>query len=207
MSRPNTILEFVQALRGESFDMPDPLQLPEVVISRGVAVAMLTNNPRKRLLIDMNKTVVATPQNLFTFLQMPQQESPWIFAEDGIAIVGRIPPAVSVVPSYTTVALEEKLPDTLADEFCSLVAQWERETFMDSSLTVIFTHPAYQKIIGMGKDALTLILRELEVNSGQWFYALVNIVRADVAKEAGATTFAEARDAWLEWGRKQGYLR
>ena len=91
-------------------------------------------------------------------------------------------------------------------EFRSLVEQWEQETLFHSSLSLIFTHPAYQRIMAMGKPALPLILSELQKKSGQWFYALRYITGSDIAAEAEAKTFSEAREAWLEWGRNNNYI-
>ena len=86
---------------------------------------------------------------------------------------------------------------TLETEFRTLVDQWCRETGMHSSLTIIWTHPAYQMIIGMGKDALPFILDELRQNRAHWFYALKCIARKDVASHTH--TPEEARDAWIKW--------
>ncbi|MGD0058248.1 MAG: hypothetical protein ABSD58_02410 [Verrucomicrobiia bacterium] len=96
--------------------------------------------------------------------------------------------------------------DRLKIEFHSLVSQWERETSFQSSLGVRFTHPAYVRIIGMGRDALPLVFSELSRKPGHWFYALTNIVGKDVAAESGAKTFAQASDAWLRWGKDHNYI-
>jgi hypothetical protein len=96
--------------------------------------------------------------------------------------------------------------ESTADEFYSLLPQWERETGFHSSLAVKFTHPAYQRIIGMGTPALPLILAEFKRKPGHWIYALTQIAGKDHAAEVGANTFAEAREAWLKWGHDNGYI-
>jgi hypothetical protein len=92
----------------------------------------------------------------------------------------------------------------LVAEFNKLVAQWREETFFQSSLGEIFTNESYQRIMAMGRDALPLILSELQKKPGHWFYALEKIVGYDVAGEA--KNFADARAAWLEWGNLNDYI-
>ncbi len=65
-------------------------------------------------------------------------------------------------------------------------------------------HPAYQQIIGMGKEAIPLILQELERTRGHWLWALFAITKQDPAPEGA--TFDEAVDAWLEWGKRPNHL-
>jgi hypothetical protein len=64
--------------------------------------------------------------------------------------------------------------------------------------------PAYQQIIGMGKDALPFIFRELRRTRGHWIWALASILRED--KGGAGMNFREAVDAWLNWGKNNGYL-
>lgn len=92
----------------------------------------------------------------------------------------------------------------LKQEFQRLVKEWEAETSFHSSLGEIFTNEAYQRIMAMGREALPWIFGELQRRPGHWFYALAKIVGRDVAKDA--TSFAEARSVWLEWGRKNHYI-
>ena len=57
-------------------------------------------------------------------------------------------------------------------EFLRLVQQWRAETEFSSSLTEMAAHPAYQRIIGMGRLALPMIFRELVAEPDHWFWAL-----------------------------------
>lgn len=86
---------------------------------------------------------------------------------------------------------------TIADRFQELVAQWKRETIIDSSVQRRVMHPAYQHIIGLGPDALPLILDELEREPDYWFWALTAITGEDPARDE--TTLAGARQRWLDW--------
>lgn len=94
--------------------------------------------------------------------------------------------------------------DELAHEFAVLVKQWKRETGFRSSLSERFTHPAYQRVMAMGKAALPFILQDLRDTSDHWFYALRFIVGKDIGE--GAASVGEARAKWLEWGYKNDYL-
>ncbi len=48
--------------------------------------------------------------------------------------------------------------------FESLSSQWKKETELLSNVTTKCTHVAYQKIIGMGQDAVPLILKDMKEN-------------------------------------------
>jgi hypothetical protein len=95
----------------------------------------------------------------------------------------------------------------LANEFAALATEWKRETGYHSSLSKKFTHPAYQRIMAMGKPALSLILRDLRQSSGHWFYAL-RFIAGEEAKDVavGADTIEDARKAWLKWGYDKEYI-
>jgi hypothetical protein len=89
-------------------------------------------------------------------------------------------------------------------EFNELASQWYRETRKVSSAEQMVLNPSYQKIIGMGKDALPFIFKELQKTRGHWIWALAMILRDDKAKPG--MKFREAVDAWLEWGKTNGYI-
>ena len=90
------------------------------------------------------------------------------------------------------------------DLFNDLVTRWRRETDHISSITKTVMHRDYQTIIGMGPRAVPLILEELRDRGGHWFWALRSITRGNPAD--GCVQFDAARLAWLEWGRREGYL-
>ena len=88
--------------------------------------------------------------------------------------------------------------------FEALAEKWKRETRHVSSITRTSMHPAYQQIIGMGEPAVRFILRDFEANGGHWLWALHAITREDPAQEGD--DFDSAVKAWLNWGRKKGYI-
>src|SRR5947209_7891445 len=68
---------------------------------------------------------------------------------------------------------------SLQRRFADLVRQWKEATRFASSITDMATHPAYQQLIGMGKEALPLILDELRREPDHWFWALKAITGED----------------------------
>jgi hypothetical protein len=93
----------------------------------------------------------------------------------------------------------------LETTFYSLVEQWKSETRGISSTEQLSVHPAYQQIIGMGRDVIPLLLRELEKNSGRWFWALKSISREEPVTPEQRGKTKEMISAWLNWGREKGY--
>ena len=96
--------------------------------------------------------------------------------------------------------------ESLEATFQSLLERWRRETRYQSSSTTICTHKAYQRIIGLGKPVLPLILREMEQRPGQWFWALRAITGEEPEPEAMAGDVVGLSRVWIEWGRDNGIL-
>jgi type I restriction enzyme M protein len=88
--------------------------------------------------------------------------------------------------------------------FNELAEQWRTETGMLSVIQQKAMNPAYQRIIGLGKSALPLILKSLQNKPEHWLWALRAIAGEEIA--AGALDFKAAVVAWLAWGKRKGYL-
>ncbi|BDA67387.1 hypothetical protein RIVM261_081520 [Rivularia sp. IAM M-261] len=89
--------------------------------------------------------------------------------------------------------------------FLELAEQWRRETGVLSVTSKISMHPAYQRIIGMGQPVVPLIMRELEREPDHWFWALTAITGANPVKEKQRGRLDQMAQAWLAWGRENGY--
>jgi hypothetical protein len=89
--------------------------------------------------------------------------------------------------------------------FRKLVNQWRSQTRGISSTTELIMHPAYQQIIGLGKDAIPFLLKELEQKSGRWFWALKSITREYPVPQEHQGNTQYMIKAWLDWGRDHGY--
>jgi hypothetical protein len=88
--------------------------------------------------------------------------------------------------------------------FESLAGRWEQETGAFSTIIDKVTHPAYQRIIGLGPAAIPLILRRIRERPGYWFWALEALTGVDPAQDADG--FDTAVGAWLRWGRGQRFI-
>lgn len=90
-------------------------------------------------------------------------------------------------------------------DFDALVAQWRPRARRVSVPETVAMLPAYQQMIGLGRDAIPLILGRLATDpSSHWFWALEAIAREDPTDSQ--STVQEAVDAWLRWGRAKGYV-
>jgi len=94
---------------------------------------------------------------------------------------------------------------TLDAKFRRLVRQWKRDTSHISSIRRRAMHLAYQSIIGMGPEAVPLILDELKQQPDDWFWALHVITGVDPVPEQDRGNIEMMAEAWLEWGRGQGF--
>ncbi len=97
--------------------------------------------------------------------------------------------------------------EDIESEFNYLVSKWKSERNSTSSTTKIALHPAYQQIIGLGKPAIWLILRELQKELDHWFWALEAITRENPVPAKSYGKMREMAAVWLQWGRERGYVR
>ena len=96
-------------------------------------------------------------------------------------------------------------PSRLAATFRQLADQWRVDTLYLSSTTEIATHPAYQRIIGLGPQVISLVLAELERDPGHWFWALKALTGEDPVPPADRGNRPAMAAAWLRWGRENGW--
>ncbi len=94
----------------------------------------------------------------------------------------------------------------LESQFIELAAVWRKETKFTSSTTVMCTHPAYQRIIGMGESVLPLIFRDLQTEPDHWFWALKAITGCDPVPPSHRGDLDAMTCDWLTWGRSKGYV-
>ncbi|HKN71524.1 MAG TPA: hypothetical protein VJX30_10860 [Terriglobales bacterium] len=102
--------------------------------------------------------------------------------------------------------VDEKIKNWI--KFQGLVDLWRRERGAMSSITEMSILPAYQKIIGMGEDAVPLILAELKSEGDdpdQWFWALIAITEENPVKPEDQGNFRKMAQAWFQWAEAEGY--
>lgn len=95
--------------------------------------------------------------------------------------------------------------EAVVSKFERLVAEWKTTRNQLNSGTEIFMHPTYQQIIGMGTEVVPLILREIETNIDDWFWALKAITGKDPVPPVHRGRLKLMASDWLDWAKKQGY--
>lgn len=93
-------------------------------------------------------------------------------------------------------------------KFQSLAKQWRQERGVSSSITEEAMLLPYQNIIGMGPDAVPLIIGELKSESDdpdQWFWALMAITGANPVRPEDQGDFVAMAKTWLGWAKDKGY--
>jgi hypothetical protein len=103
-------------------------------------------------------------------------------------------------------ASEHDTKSALAERFHTLAERWRAETEFASSPSSMFMNAAYQEIIGMGRDALPFILKDLAETRSHWFWALRAITGVDPVDPEYRGHVGRMADQWLEWGHAQGLL-
>jgi hypothetical protein len=111
------------------------------------------------------------------------------------------------VPTSLTEAESVSRSTASAHRFYSLAETWQRECAHFSSLREMVLHPAYQQIIGMGREALPFLLRELERKPDHWGWALCAITGENPVPPEHRGRLADIARDWLEWARKKGIQR
>jgi hypothetical protein len=108
-------------------------------------------------------------------------------------------PKISLMPKRQTKKHVEKY-------FAFLTEKWYLETIHSSGYLDKVLHPAYQRIIGLGKAVIPFILRELQDEPSEWFWALRALTGEDPTTEEMAGNREKLAKAWLNWGKENGYI-
>ncbi len=119
-------------------------------------------------------------------------------------------PPTTIEPVFPGIPLADfavavRVAPALQHRFSLLATKWKNETGMLSNVTKKCTHPAYQQIIGMGWEALPLILRDLKESKADWFWALTAITGANPISAEIAGNISKMTEAWLEWAKAKGF--
>lgn len=88
--------------------------------------------------------------------------------------------------------------EELEAEFRRSAALLQEETAFSSNIMTLYTHRAYQRIIGLGPRVVPVILRDMQREPDYWFWALTSITGEDPAE--GTISLDAATEKWLQWG-------
>lgn len=85
-----------------------------------------------------------------------------------------------------------------------LAARWRRETGGLAVASARYAHPAYQAILGMGREVVPDLLRVIERQPDHWHQALSSLTGASPVVPGTRVTVSALCAAWVAWGRTQG---
>jgi hypothetical protein len=93
-----------------------------------------------------------------------------------------------------------------AERFHRLATEWKAQAgYLSDSRRMAMLQP-YQAIIGMGLPVVPLILEELRHEPHHWYWALESITGENPVPSDVNGDMRRIREAWLEWGRREGLL-
>ena len=121
--------------------------------------------------------------------------------------VGEAPAKYCVVHTLDdllAIALNER-SSADRETFERLADEWERDRPRGVDVGQMTQHPAYQRIIAMGKPAVPWLLQRLAEKPNHWFVALNAITGARPVPPESRGRIKEMAQAWLDWGRQNGY--
>ncbi len=90
-------------------------------------------------------------------------------------------------------------------KFQTLAEEWKRESRFASTGNQ-FVLPSYQKIIGLGPNAVPAILRDLQKETNHWFWALAALTGENPVPPQSVGNVKAMRQAWIDWGKQHGHL-
>ncbi|MGA8029351.1 MAG: hypothetical protein WB992_19595 [Bryobacteraceae bacterium] len=100
---------------------------------------------------------------------------------------------------------------SIEEEFAQLLNDWRESTQNMSSLTQILSHPAYQRIIELGRRfgprVTPLILVDYKDHGDHWATALQAITGENPVNSKSIGNSSKVRKDWLRWGEQHGYLQ
>jgi hypothetical protein len=94
---------------------------------------------------------------------------------------------------------------SIEDDFDSFALTWGIDNRHNSNAQLIAQHPSYQRIVGMGRDALPLIFKRMKKAHGHWFLALQAITGINPVKVDNRGDIPAMTNDWLDWGKRNGF--
>ena len=95
--------------------------------------------------------------------------------------------------------------DSVEKKFKALSGEWKLRRL---GLSVVdYNDFANLQIIGMGPAVIPYLLKEVHNGTSIWVFALKCITGAEAETPAMHGDGKAVRQAWLEWGKRHGYLR
>lgn len=146
--------------------------------------------------------IIDAPAKEKLFEEVIVSDESWEFGQSiwSLMNVGRVyGHSTSITESHSV-----NLQDDLKEHFQILAETLREECAHFSSMHAVAQHPAYRQIVGMGRRAIPLILKELEQRPSHWFWALNEITRENPVLPEHRGVVAEMAQDWLAWAKEQG---
>ncbi len=97
--------------------------------------------------------------------------------------------------------------ERIEDRFVKLRDEWKHESrYLSNTAQMALLWP-YQQLIGMGMNAVPLILSELNREPDHWFWALEAITGENPVPRDGAGDVEASAKTWVAWGEREGLMR
>ncbi len=91
------------------------------------------------------------------------------------------------------------------EKFRRLAALWLAETAYVSSSSDLVAHHAFQEIGGLGRRSSRCCFGNWRPARGHWHRALRRITGIDPVPAMDRGDIEKTGEAWLRWGKEQGY--
>ena len=96
--------------------------------------------------------------------------------------------------------------ETVEQRFRRLAESWRSDVMFLSSIDEMTAHPDYRGIIALGDKVVPLLLQELAEVPDHWFSALKAITSIDPVPSADRGKIGKMAEAWVQWGKGQGFI-
>lgn len=120
--------------------------------------------------------------------------------------VGLVGPSAQLFGEALASAQSGEATNPLEEQFRVLAEKWEGETRHSSSTAKRVMHSSYQTIIGMGREVVPLLLRDMQQNRRDWSWALYHLTQVNPVNPADAGKMDRIIMAWVNWGKEEGLL-
>jgi hypothetical protein len=105
------------------------------------------------------------------------------------------------------IALTPEQRQSVEQRFRGLAIQWAELTAYCSNVGALRNRPVYQELISLGEPAVPLILEELARKPSPSWFGILGAITGENPVSAQLAGHVEAMaGAWIQWGRRQGYL-
>lgn len=114
--------------------------------------------------------------------------------------------ALHIAPQDNFIFWHSGVDRKLESEFMKHEKKWKDDTRHISSPIDKYLHPSYARIIGLGWPAVKFVLRSLQKQPDDWFYALRAITNVNPVSDDAAGDVKRMSEMWIGWGKKNGVL-